>query len=277
MIEKNHPSLSVGAQCRLLSISRSSFYYAPQGETAMNLDLMLLIDKQFLDAPFYGVRQMTWHLQNEGHAVNEKRIRRLMRLMRLMPIYQKPDTSKPAKGHKTYPYLLGGLRVERPNQVWCADITYIPMARGFIYLVAVLDWFTRRVLAWRVSITLEADFCIEAVEEALARHGTPEIFNTDQGSQFTSTEFIKVLAAREIKISMDGKGAWRDNVFVERLWRTIKYEEVYLRAYASVSEARAGIGRYLSFYNSRRPHSSLDGKTPDQAYFNQPTPEAVAA
>ena len=277
MIERHHPKLSVGTQCRLLSISRSSFYYAPQGETAMNLDLMLLIDKQFLDTPFYGVRQMTWHLQNEGHAVNQKRIRRLMRLMRLMPIYQKPDTSKPARGHKTYPYLLGGLRVERPNQVWCADITYIPMRKGFLYLVAIMDWSTRKVLAWRISNTLETDFCIEALNEAIHKFGPPEIMNTDQGSQFTSIDFIKVLAAREIKISMDGKGAWRDNVFVERLWRTIKYEEVYLRAYASVSEARAGIGRYLTFYNRRRPHSSLDGKTPDQAYFNPPTPEAVAA
>ena len=213
-----------------------------------------------------------------------------MKRMGIEALYRKPNTSKPAPGHKIYPYLLRKLPVTRPNQVWAIDITYIPplgecmhspagqwMARGFIYLAAVLDWFTRRVLAWRVSITLEADFCIEAVEEALARHGTPEIFNSDQGSQFTSTDFIKVLAAREIRISMDGKGAWRDNVFVERLWRTIKYEEVYLRAYASVSEARAGIGRYLGFYNSRRPHSSLDGKTPDQAYFNPPAPHAAAA
>ena len=179
MIERAHPKLSVGAQCRLLSISRSSFYYAPQGETAMNLDLMLLIDKQFLDTPFYGVRQMTWHLQNEGHAVNQKRIRRLMRLMRLMPIYQKPDTSKPARGHKTYPYLLGGMRVERPNHVWCADITYIPMRKGFLYLVAIMDWSTRKVLAWRISNTLEADFCIEALNEAIHKFGPPEIMNTD--------------------------------------------------------------------------------------------------
>ena len=200
-----------------------------------------------------------------------------MKRMGIEALYRKPNTSKPAPGHKIYPYLLRKLAITRPNQVWAMDITYIPMARGFIYLAAVLDWFTRRVLAWRISITLEADFCVEAVEEALARHGGPEIFNTDQGSQFTSTEFIKVLAGREIKISMDGKGAWRDNVFVERLWRTIKYEEVYLRAYASVSEARAGIRRYLGFYNSRRPHSSLDGKTPDQAYFSQPMPEVVAA
>ena len=179
MIERTHPKLSVGAQCRLLSISRSSFYYAPQGETTMNLDLMLLIDEQFLEAPFYGVRQMTWHLQNEGHAVNEKRIRRLMRLMRLMPIYQKPDTSRPAKGHKTYPYLLGGLRIDRPNQVWCADITYLPMRKGFLYLVAIMDWHSRRVLSWRLSNTMEADFCIEALEEALSRFGRPGIFNTD--------------------------------------------------------------------------------------------------
>ena len=200
-----------------------------------------------------------------------------MKRMGIEALYRKPNTSKPAPGHKVSPYLLRKLLITRPNQVWAMDITYIPMARGFIYLAAVLDWFTRRVLAWRVSITLEADFCIEAVEEALARHGTPEIFTTDQGSQFTSTDFIKVLAARQIKISMDGKGAWRDNVFVERLWRSIKYEEVYLRAYVSVSEARAGIDRYLTFYNSRRPHPSLDGKTPDQAYFNQPMHEAVAA
>jgi putative transposase len=201
----------------------------------------------------------------------------LMKRMGVEALYRKPNTSKPAPGHKIYPYLLRKLAVTRPNQVWAMDITYIPMARGFIYLAAVLDWFTRRVLSWRVSITLEADFCIEAVEEALARHGKPEIFNTDQGSQFTSAEFIKVLASREIKISMDGKGAWRDNVFVERLWRTIKYEEVYLRAYASVSEARASIGRYLGFYNGRRPHSSLDGKTPDQAYHIKPLPTPVAA
>ena len=187
MIEKNHPSLSVGAQCRLLSISRSSFYYAPRGETAMNLDLMLLIDKQFLDAPFYGVRQMTWHLQNEGHAVNQKRIRRLMRLMRLMPIYQKPDTSRPAKGHKTYPYLLGRLRVQRPNQVWCADITYLPMRRGFLYLAVIMDWFTRKVLAWRISNTLEADFCVEALNEAIHKFGPPEIMNMEHGRAIGSS------------------------------------------------------------------------------------------
>ena len=200
-----------------------------------------------------------------------------MKRMGIEALYRKPNTSKPAPGHKSYLYLLRKLPITRPTQVWAMDITSMPRARGFIYLAAVLDWFTRRVLAWRVSITLEADFCIEALEEALTRHGAPEILTTDQGSQFTSTEFIKVLAAREIKTSMDGKGAWRDNVFVERLWRTIKDEEVYLQAFVGVSEARASIGRYLGFYNSRRPHSSLDGKTPDQASFNQPMPEAAAA
>ena len=230
-----------------------------------------------MKSPFAGSRMLQGLLVQEGFKVGRLHVATLMKRMGIKALYRKPNTSKPAPGHKIYPYLLRKLPITRPNQVWAMDITCIPMARGFIYLVAVLDWFTRRVLAWRVSITLEAEFCMEAVKEALARHGTPEIFNTDQGSQFTSIDFIKVLAAREIKISMDGKGAWRDNVFVERLWRTIKYEEIYLRAYASVSEARTGIGRYLTFYNSRRPHSSLDGKTPDQAYFNQPMPEAVAA
>nr|WP_254216577.1 IS3 family transposase [Tabrizicola sp. TH137] len=268
MIEKNHPSLSVGAQCRLLSISRSSFYYAPQGETAMNLDLMLLIDKQFLDMPFYGVRQMTWHLQNEGHAVNQKRIRRLMRLMCLMPIYQKPDTSRPAKGHKTYPYLLGGLRVERPNQVWCADITYIPMRKGFLYLVAVMDWFTRKVLAWRISNTLEADFCVEALNEAIHKFGPPEIMNTDQGAQFTSFAWTNRLKRVGTRISMDGKGRCLDNIFIERLWRSLKYECVYLHAWETGSQARTGIGRWITFYNHQRPHAAHGGQPPAVVYFN---------
>ncbi|WP_349039647.1 IS3 family transposase [Pseudotabrizicola sp. 4114] len=268
MIERNHPKLSIGAQCRLLSISRSSFYYAPQGETAMNLDLMLLIDQQFLETPFYGVRQMTWHLQNEGHAVNYKRIRRLMRLMRLMPIYQKPDTSRPAKGHKTYPYLLGGLRVERPNQVWCADITYIPMRRGFLYLVAVMDWFTRKVLAWRISNTLEADFCVEALNEATHKFGPPEIMNTDQGSQFTSFAWTDRLKRVGTRISMDGKGRCLDKVFIERLWRSLKYECVYLHAWETGSQAKAGVGRWITFYNHLRPHAAHSGQPPAVVYFN---------
>ncbi len=268
MIERSHPALSVGAQCRLLSISRSSFYYAPQGETEMNLTLMRLIDRQFLETPFYGAQQMTWHLQNEGHAVNVKRIRRLMRLMRLMPIYQKPDTSKPAKGHKTYPYLLGGLRVERPNQVWCADITYLPMRRGFLYLVAIMDWFTRKVLAWRISNTLEADFCVEALNEAVHRFGPPEIMNTDQGSQFTSFAWTDRLKRVGTRISMDGKGRCLDNIFIERLWRSLKYECVYLHAWETGSQARAGVGRWITFYNHRRPHTAHGGQPPAVVYFN---------
>ncbi|PKP85781.1 MAG: IS3 family transposase [Alphaproteobacteria bacterium HGW-Alphaproteobacteria-2] len=269
--------LSVSRQAIVLGISRGSVYYKPRPVSEADLKLMHRIDKLHMEFPFAGSRMLQGLLVQEGFKVGRLHVATLMKRMGIEALYRKPNTSKPAPGHKIYPYLLRKLPITRPNQVWAMDITYIPMARGFIYLAAVLDWFTRRVLAWRVSITLEAEFCMEAVEEALARHGTPEIFNTDQGSQFTSIDFIKVLAAREIKISMDGKGAWRDNVFVERLWRTIKYEEVYLRAYASVSEARAGIERYLNFYNRRRPHSSLDGKTPDQAYFNLPTPEAVAA
>ena len=222
MIESANTNLSIGKQCRLLSISRSSFYYTPKGETATNLALMRQIDEQFLETPFFGVRQMTWHLRNEGHLVNEKRIRRLMRLMGLMPIYRKPNTSKAAKGHKTYPYLLKGLRVTRPNQVWAADITYLPMRRGFLYLVAIMDWHTRKVLAWRISNTLEADFCVEALNEAIAQFGPPEIMNTDQGSQFTSFAWTDRQRQSGVRISMDGKGRFLDNIFVERLWRSLK-------------------------------------------------------
>ncbi len=261
----------------LLGISRGSIYYQNRPVSDADLKLMHRIDKLHTEFPFAGSRMLRDLLAQEGFKVGRLHVATLMKRMGIEALYRKPNTSKPAPGHRIYPYLLRKLPITRPNQVWAMDITYIPMARGFIYLAAVLDWFTRRVLSWRVSITLEADFCIEAVEEALTRYAKPKIFNTDQGSQFTSTNFIKVLAAREIRISMDGKGAWRDNVLVERLWRTIKYEEVYLRAYASVSEARASIGRYLGFYNSRRPHSSLDGKTPDQVYFNTLSPVPVAA
>ncbi|WP_254696793.1 IS3 family transposase [Octadecabacter sp. SW4] len=267
MIEPGNPGLSIGKQCRLLSISRSSFYYAPRGETALNLALMRQIDEQFLETPFYGVRQMTWHLRNEGHLVNEKRIRRLMRLMGLMPIYQKPNTSKAAKGHKTYPYLLRSLRVDRPNQVWCADITYLPMRRGFLYLVAVMDWHTRKVLAWRISNTLEADFCVEALNEAIHRFGPPGIMNTDQGSQFTSFAWTDRLRRSGVRISMDGKGRFLDNIFVERLWRSLKYECVYLHAWESGSQARAGVGKWIEFYNRKRPHSALGGKPPAVVYW----------
>lgn len=269
MIEPHLPGLSVGKQCALLSISRSSFYYEPKGETALNLDLMRLIDKQFLETPFYGVRQMTWHLRNEGHLVNEKRIRRLMRLMGLMPIYQKPNTSKATKGHKIYPYLLRGLRVDRPNQVWCADITYLPMRRGFLYLVAIMDWYTRKVLAWRISNTMEAEFCVEALNEAIHKFGPPEIMNTDQGSQFTSFAWTDRLRRSGVRISMDGKGRFLDNIFVERLWRSMKYECVYLHAWETGSEARAGIGKWMAFYNRKRPHSALGGRPPAVFYWQK--------
>ena len=267
MIEPGHPGLSVSRQCALLSISRSSFYYTPKGESEMNLALMREIDEQFLDTPFFGVRQMTWHLKNEGHCVNEKRLRRLMRLMGLMPIYQKPSTSKPAKGHKTWPYLLRGLSVNRPNQVWATDITYLPMRRGFLYLVAIMDWFTRTVLAWRISNTLEADFCIEALNEAIHTFGAPEIMNTDQGSQFTSFAWTDRLRRMGVRISMDGKGRFLDNIFVERLWRTLKYECVYLHAWENGSQARAGIRKWMTFYNERRPHSALGGRPPAVVYW----------
>nr|WP_245958319.1 IS3 family transposase [Pelagibacterium sediminicola] len=269
MIEPDHPALSIGKQCTLLSIARSSFYYTPKGETEINLALMRRIDEQFLETPFFGVRQMTWHLRNEGHLVNEKRVRRLMRLMGLMPIYQKPNTSRPAKGHKVWPYLLKGLRVERPNQAWAADITYLPMRRGFLYLVAIMDWHTRKVLAWRISNTLEADFCIEALNEAVHKFGPPEIMNTDQGSQFTSFAWTGRLRRMGVRISMDGKGRFLDNIFVERLWRTLKYECVYLHAWETGSQARAGVREWMEFYNHRRPHSALGGKPPAVIYWQR--------
>ena len=269
--------LSISKQARILEISRGAVYYQPRPVSDADLKLMKRIDRLHLDHPFAGSRMLQGILVQEGYQVGRKHIRTLMKRMGIAALYRKPNTSKPAPGHKIYPYLLRKLPITRPNQVWAMDITYIPMARGLIYRAAVVDWFSRRVLSWRISISLDADFCIEALEEALARYGQPEIFNTDQGSQFTSTDFIKVLASRKIQISMDGKGAWRDNVFVERLWRSIKYEEVYLRAYANVPEARAGIARYLAFYNTRRPHSSLDGRMPDQAYFNQPARQDAAA
>jgi len=276
MIDRKH-ELSATRQAKALGISRGSIYYLPRPVSAADLALMRRVDELHLDYPFAGSRMLQGLLRGEGHKVGRLKVRNLMKRMGIEAIYRRPNTSKPAPGHKIYPYLFRTLPVTRPNQVWAMDITYIPMARGFVYLAAVVDWYSRRVLSWRLSITLETDFCIEAVNEALARHGKPDIFNTDQGSQFTSIDFIKVLKNATIAISMDGKGAWRDNVFVERLWRTIKYEEVYLHAYRDVPEARAGIGQYLGFYNTKRPHSSLDGQTPDQAYFNALTPIKAAA
>jgi putative transposase len=267
MIDREH-DLPITKQAKALNISRGSVYYLPWPVSAADLAIMRRIDELHLEFPFAGSRMLRGLLAAEGCRIGRRHVKTLMRRMGIEALYRRPRTTKPEPGHKIYPYLLRGLTIERPNQVWAMDITYIPMARGFVYLAVVLDWFSRRVLSWRLSITMEAAFCVETLEDALARHGKPNIFNTDQGSQFASQAFTGALAGNGIAISMDGKGAWRDNVFVERLWRSVKYEEVYLRAYDSVSEARASIGRYLDFYNGRRPHSSLDGKTPDQAYFN---------
>jgi putative transposase len=267
MIMREH-ELSITKQAKALRISRGSVYYLPRPVSATDLEIMRLLDRLHLDFPFAGSRMLRGLLAAEGCKVGRRHVKTLMKRMGIEALYRRPRTTKPAPGHKIYPYLLRGMEIVRPNQVWAMDITYIPMARGFVYLAVVLDWSSRRVLSWRVSITMEAAFCVETLEDALARHGKPDIFNTDQGSQFTGAAFTGALTDNGIAISMDGKGAWRDNVFVERLWRSVKYEEVYLRAYDSVSEARASIGRYLNFYNGRRPHSSLDGVTPDQAYFN---------
>jgi len=277
MIDRSD-NLPVSRQAKALGISRGSVYYVPRPMSAEDLSVMHRIDKLHLEFPFAGSRMLQSFLIREGYRIGRRHVATLMKRMDIEALYRRPNTSKPAPGHTIFPYLLRKLPVTRPNQVWATDITYIPMARGFVYLVAVVDWFSRKVLAWRLSITLDTAFCIEAVEEAIARYGKPEIFNSDQGSQFTSAAFTGLLMKNRIKISMDGKGAWRDNVFVERLWRTIKYEEVYLRAYASVPEARASIGRYIDgFYNLRRPHSSLDRQTPDEAYFNALQPIPVAA
>jgi putative transposase len=275
MIDRGH-GLPLRRQAEVLRLSRSSLYYEPRTVPAADLAIMRRIDELHLDYPFAGSRMLRDLLRGEGVAIGRERVASMMRRMRIEALYRRPNTSKPAAGHKIYPYLLRGLEVVRPNQVWAMDITYIPMARGFVYLAAVVDWFSRRVLSWRVSITMEVEFCLDALEEALARHGKPEIFNTDQGSQFTSAGFTGLLLENAIAISMDGRGAWRDNVFVERLWRSVKYEEVYLRAYDSVGEARMSIGRYLAFYNRKRPHSSLDARTPDHAYFDG-LPQVAAA
>ena len=276
MIARDH-DLPVSRQAQLLNISRGSVYYLPRATSSGDLALMRRIDELHLDYPFAGARMLRDLLAGEGIRVGRLHVSTLMKRMGIAAIYRKPNTSKPAPGHKIYPYLLRRLAVTRPNQVWAMDITYIPMARGFAYLAAVVDWFSRKVLSWRLSISMDASFCIEAVEEALGRYGAPEIFNTDQGSQFTSMAFTRVLRDNEIAISMDGRGSWRDNVVVERLWRSIKYEEVYLRAYDTVSDARASIGKYLNFYNGRRPHSSLGRQTPDTAYFNALMPIPAAA
>jgi putative transposase len=268
MVAQDHP-LPVTRRCELLGLPRSTFYYEAQGESAEDLRLMKLIDQCHLEHPFYGSRRIRDWLENRGEQVNRKRIQRLMRKMGLCALYPKRNLSLANQAHKVYPYLLGDLQIDRPDQVWCTDITYIPMARGFVYLVAVMDWHSRRVLSWRVSNTLDSAFCIEALEEAIETHGPPEIFNTDQGCQFTSDDFIRKLKDHDIRISMDGKGRWVDNVFIERLWRSVKYEEVYLRAYDSLAHARRSLGKYFDFYNTERRHQALDRRTPDQVYFEE--------
>ncbi|HBZ18528.1 MAG TPA: IS3 family transposase [Betaproteobacteria bacterium] len=276
MVSKDH-KLSVRRQCALLMLVRSTLYYQPKGESAENLRFMEIIDKQFLETPWYGSRQMARYMKRNNHKCGRHRVRRLMRLMRLVPIYQEPNTSKKHPQHKIWPYLLRNVVINRPNQVWCADITYIPMQRGFLYLVAIMDWHSRKVLAWRLSNSMDTAFCVEALKEALAKHGTPEIFNTDQGSQFTSGDWIDVLTDAKIKISMDGKGRWIDNRMIERLWRSLKYECVYLHAFETGPQAKAGIGKWLAYYNAERPHSTHGILTPDEAYVSKTEPIRLAA
>jgi len=275
MIDRTH-ELPITRQANVLNISRGSVYYLPRPVSETDLAIMRRLDRLHLESPFAGSRMLRGLLAAEGCQIGRRHVKTLMRRMGIEALYRRPRTTTPEPGHKIYPYLLRGIAITRPNQVWAMDITYIPMARGFVYLAVVLDWFSRRVLAWRLSITMQSSFCVAALEDAVARYGKPDIFNTDQGSQFTAAAFTDVLAEKGITISMDGKGAWRDNVFVERLWRSVKYEEVYLRAYESVSDARSSIGCYLDFYNTRRPHQSLDGDTPDHAYFTK-LPLRVAA
>lgn len=260
-------SLSISRQCELLDLPRSTFYHVPQPVSGEDLDLMKLIDRCHTELPFYGSRRIKDWLEDEGHTVNRKRIQRLMRTMGVVAVYPKQKLSQPNQAHRIYPYLLRSLVIDRPNQVWAADITYLPMAKGFVYLVAIMDWHSRKVLSWRLSNTMDNSFCVDALNEAIDRYGTPEIFNTDQGSQFTSDDFTQVLKNQEIAISMDGRGRWMDNVFIERLWRSVKYEEVYLKAYESMPEARRSLGSYFEFYNQRRRHQSLDRQTPDAVYY----------
>jgi putative transposase len=266
LVDRADAALSVVTQCRLLRVARSSLYWRPAVVSEDDLRLMRRIDEQYLATPFYGARRMVAVLRRDGWTVNRKRVRRLMRIMRLEAIYQKPNTSRGHPDHVVYPYLLRDLAIDRPNQVWCTDITYVPLARGFVYLVAVMDWFSRRVLAWRLSTGMDSGFCVEALQEALERHGPPSIFNSDQGVQFTSAAFTSVLTASGVRISMDGKGRYLDNIFIERLWRSLKYENIYIHAYASVPDARRGITNWLNFYNDERLHQALGYRTPREVF-----------
>jgi putative transposase len=274
IVDTGHPQLSIRNQCKLLDLQRSTYYHQPQGESEYKLELMRLIDELFTNLPFLGSRQMRRMLVDTGHQVGRGRVRRLMRKMGLMAVFHKPRTSTPHPEHKIYPYLLRKVSIVRPNQVWCADITYIPMKRGFLYLVTVMDWYSRAVLSWRLSNTMDSDFCVSALEDALNRYGVPEIFNTDQGSQFTSYEFTKTLRDAGVRISMDGRGRWLDNAMIERLWRSLKYECVYLREYETGSDLRRSLAWWFDFYNSRRPHSVFNGRKPMEIFQNE-LPEGV--
>src|SRR5580704_8519617 len=275
MLDRADKALSIRRQCALLCVARSGVYRAKRPANDNDLILMRRIDELFTAYPFYGSRRMTLQLRSEGHDINRKRVQRIMRTMGIVALGPKPNTSKPAPGHKIYPYLLRGLKIERPNHVWCADITYIPIGRGFLYLVALMDWASRAVLSWRLSNTMDASFCVEALEEALAKYGKPEIFNTDQGSQFTGMDFTGVLLEAGIQISMDGRGRWMDNVFIERLWRSLKHEDIYLKHYADGHEAKAGIANWIAFYNGRRLHQALGYRTP-MAVWHERTQAAKA-
>lgn len=271
MVDKDHQQLSVVRQCKLLKLNRASFYYSPKLESEYNLEFMKLIDQEYMSYPFFGSRQMKRHLNRQGYAISRNRVRRLMRKMGLVAIYQKPKTTARNKEHLVYPYLLRNLKISKSNQVWCSDITYIPMRRGFMYLVAVKDWYSRKVLSWQLSNTLDVSFCLDALDKALAKYGSPEIFNTDQGSQYTSTDFTDRLKAANIKISMDGKGCWVDNVFIERLWRSLKYECIYLQEFDNVEQLKLSISDWINFYNNIRPHSVFNGKTPEEVYYGNLT------
>jgi putative transposase len=277
MIDPAHQNLSISRQCQLLKINRSTFYYKKKPIKAEDLKLMELIDKQYLKTPTWGSRSMRNHLRRLGYKINRKRVQRLMRLMGLEAIYPKRRTSRPCPGHKVYPYLLRNLKIDRPNQVWAADITYIPMSRGFMYLVAVMDWHSRKVLSWRLSNTLDTDFCVEALEDAINQFGSPDIFNTDQGAQFTSRAFTDVLKAHDVKISMDGRGRVQDNIFIERLWWTVKYHYLYLHTFDNGTQLRSGLNEWFKHYNQERSHQALDNLTPDEVYYDLPHPFAEAA
>ena len=266
LVDPNNSRLSIVKQCSLLGVSRSSYYFQGKGESEKNLRLMRVIDETFMDYPWYGSRRMTLHLQHIGYGVNRKRVQRLMRKIGVVAIVPRPGTSKSHPQHKIYPYLLDGLEINRPNHVWCSDITYLPVSKGFMYLVAIMDWHTRKILSWKISNSLETDFCIQALKEAISIYGPPEIFNTDQGCQFTSDEFTGVLENHGIKISMDGKGRWKDNVFIERFWRSLKYECVYINEFPGGNALKKGLREWINYYNEFRPHTALNGKTPDEAY-----------